>query len=212
MTGVGPTSQRSSSPQEGVTGLEESGNAPAPSPAMQRAARMNVANMLRSMLPLVVICLVIVGWTTLRQSPDERVRTVDPTSTVQLAAARADYPVQAPIGLAVGFRSTSARTNAGNAAPGDPVTVEIGYLTPKNEFAGFVESDDATATPVRTVLDGAQQRGTVDIGGTAWTRSTTKRGETALSRRVGPVTLVVTGSAGDSELTTVAAAVRPHSG
>ena len=179
---------------------------------MQRAAQMSAANIVRSLLPLVVICLVIVGWTTLRQAPDQRVQTADPASTVRLAAARAGYPVQAPTGLAPGFLPTSARTDAGNAAPGDPVTLEIGYLTPKKEYAGFVESDDATATPVRAVLDGAEQRGTVDIGGTAWTRSTTRRGETALSRTVNRVTLVVTGSAGDAELTTVAASIRPHSG
>lgn len=185
---------------------------PAPSAAMQRAGRMTAANMLRSMLPLVVICLIVVGWTALRQAPDERVQTVDPSSTVQLAAARASYPVQAPIGLPSGFRVTSARTDAGNASKGAPVTLEIGYLTPKNEYAGFAESDDPRATAVRSVLDGAQAKGTVDIGGAAWNRSRTSRGETALTRAVGKVTLVVTGSASDAELTEVATAVRPHSG
>jgi hypothetical protein len=173
---------------------------------------MNAANMLRSLLPLVVICLIIVGWTALRQAPDERIQTVDPSSTVQLAAARASYPVQAPTGLPSGFRVTSARTDAGNAGKGAPVTLEIGYLTPKNEYAGFAESDDPQATAVRTVLDGAQPKGTVDVAGTAWTRVRTTRGETALSRTVGKVTLVVSGSASDAELTEVAALVRPHSG
>ena len=37
---------------------------------MQRLARFNVANMVRSLLPLVVLSLVIVGWTALRQGPD----------------------------------------------------------------------------------------------------------------------------------------------
>jgi hypothetical protein len=178
---------------------------------MQRAARMNAANMLRSILPLVLICLGIVWFTALRQSPDERMQTVDPSTTISLAAARAHYPVQAPTGL-TGYRATSARTNAGNATPGSPVTLEIGYLTPKNEYAGFVESDDPGASEVHAVMDGATQKGTVDIGGTTWTRSTTQRGETALSRRVGSVTLVVSGSASDAELTQVAGSVRPHAG
>lgn len=192
----------------GVPGHTE----PAPSAAMQRAARMTAANMLRSMLPLVVICLIVVGWAALRQGPDERLQTVDPSSTVALAAARASYPVQAPAGLPSGFRVTSARTDAGNASKGAPVTLEIGYLTPKNQYAGFAESDDPRASAVRTVLDGAQAKGTADIGGATWNRSRTTRGETALSRTVGKVTLVVTGSASDAELTEVAAAVRPHSG
>ncbi|HEV7210221.1 MAG TPA: DUF4245 domain-containing protein [Blastococcus sp.] len=210
MTDVGPTSQRSPHAQDG-SGSGDDGTAPA-SPTMQRLARFNVANMVRSLLPLVVLCLVIVGWTALRQGPDERVQTVDPSTTVHLAAARASYPVQAPSGLAKGYLPTSARTNAGNVTKGAPVTLEIGYLTPEKQFAGFTESDDPGAQPVHDVLDGATPHGTADIGGAQWTRSTTERGETALSRTVGRVTLVVTGSASAEELTAVAASVRPYSG
>jgi hypothetical protein len=179
---------------------------------MQRAARMSAANMLRSLGPLVLLCLVIVGFTSWRQQADERVQTVDPASTVHLAAARAGYPVQAPAGLDRRYLATSARTDAGNATPGKPVTLQIGYLTPARRFAGFVESDDPGAQAVHDVLDGATPDGSVDIAGVPWTRSTTKRGEIALSRTVGAVTLLVTGSAGQPELATVAGAVRPYSG
>jgi len=173
---------------------------------------MNAANMLRSLGPLVLLCLAIVAFTKWRQGPEERVQTVDPASTVQLAAARAGYPVQAPAGLAAGSRTTSARTDAGSARPGGPVTLEIGYLTPLQQYAGFVESDDPGAQPVRAVLSGATPHGSVDIAGNAWTRSATTRGETVLSRTVGSVTLLVTGSATEKELETVAGAVRPYSG
>ncbi|CAA9265677.1 MAG: hypothetical protein AVDCRST_MAG57-3132 [uncultured Blastococcus sp.] len=184
--------------------------APQPSPAVERANRMNAGNMLRSLLPLVVICLVIVGWTALQQSEDAGVRTVDPASTVQLAAARADYPVLVPTGLPDAYRSTSARTDAGAAGEGDPVTLEIGYLTPDEEFAGFVLSDDRRAGPLAAVLDGAEERGTLDVGGQQWTRSTTEKGETALSWEDGEVTMVVFGSAEDGELEAVAASVEPY--
>jgi hypothetical protein len=124
MTGVGPTSQRPSSPE---------GDALPPaaeSPAIQRAARMNAANMVRSLLPLVVICLAVVAWTTFRQGPDVHpVRQIDPSTTVDLAAARATYPILYPQGLDAGYRPTSARTDAGAAAEGDAVTLEIGYVT-----------------------------------------------------------------------------------
>ena len=203
MTGAGPTSSRPQSP-EGATPP-----APASNPPIQRAGRINAANMLRSLLPLVVICLVIVGWTALRQRGDEVVHEVDPSSTIQLAAARASYPVVAPQGLPAGYRVTSARTDAGNASAGDPVTLEIGYLTPKEDFAGFVVSDDPRADPVAAVLDKAKDNGTVEVAGQRWTRSTTERGETALSRDVGGVVVVVSGSAAEKELETVAAAVRP---
>ena len=199
MTGSGPTGEQPPSPA-------------AVSPAMQRAARMSAANMVRSLAPLVVLCLVIVWFTALRQQPEERVQTVDPTSTVHVAAARAGYPLQAPTGLDRRYLSTSARTNAGSATAGQPVTLEIGYLTPARKYAGFVESDDPGAQPVRDVLSGATPHGSVDIAGVPWTRSTTRRGETALSRTVAGVTLLVTGSASDPELTAVAAALRPYSG
>jgi hypothetical protein len=199
MTGSGPTNEQTTSPAEAT-------------PAMQRAARMSAANMLRSLGPLVLLCLAIVWFANLRQQPEERVQTVDPTTTVQLAAARAGYPVQAPAGLDRHYLATSARTNAGNARPGGPVTLEIGYLTPSRQYAGLVESDDPGAQPVHDVLDGATPNGSVDVAGAAWTRSTTKRGETALSRTAGAVTLLVTGSAPEKELETVVGALRPYSG
>jgi hypothetical protein len=211
MTGVGPPSERQHS-----SGDDGPSTTPPPtvSPAMERARRLNTGNMLRSMLPLVVICLVIVGWTNFRQSKDaaDPVHEVDPSTSVQLAAARASYDLLVPQGLDDGYRATSARTDAGNAAEGDPVTLEIGYLTPRGEYAGFVVSDDRRAEPVATVLDGAQEKGSVDIGGQAWTRAVTDRDETALSREDGDVIVVITGSASDEELETVAAAVRPYSG
>lgn len=168
--------------------------------------------MLRSLGPVVLVCLALVAYTDLRQKADERVQTVDPASAVQLAAARAGYPVQVPTGLDRRYLTTSARTNAGDAVGGKPVTLEIGYLTPARQYAGFVESDDPGAQPVHDVLEGATPHGSADIRGVAWTRSTTRRGETALSHVAGGVTLLVTGSATEQELETVAAAVRPYSG
>ncbi|WP_100501768.1 DUF4245 domain-containing protein [Geodermatophilus chilensis] len=198
MSSAGPTSQPP---------------AQVPPPAIERTNRMSAANMLRSLVPLVLICLALVGWMTFRQSGVDPVREVDPASTVQLAAARAGYPVVAPADLPDGYRPTSARTDAGEAEAGDPVTLEIGYLTPSAEYAGFVVSDDARADAVDAVLAGAQQQeGTVDLGGQAWTRGTTERGETVLSRTADGVTVLVTGSASDAELETVAGSVRPYSG
>ena len=202
MTGPGPTDQRPTSP--------EGDPPPVIDPAIERANRLNAANMLRSMLPLVLICLLIVWWTTLRQSGDVGVRTVDPSSTVQLAAARAGYPLVVPTGLGEDYRVTSARTDAGNADEGDPVTLEIGYLTPAEEYAGFVVSDDPRADPVAAVLDGADEQGAVDVDGQSWTRVVTEKDETALVREADGVTAVVTGSASDEELREVAAAVEPY--
>jgi hypothetical protein len=174
---------------------------------------MTAVNMLRSLLPLVVIVLLVAGWNAFRQdSSVDPVRTVDPSSTVRQAAAQASYTVLVPSGLSSGYRPTSARTDAGSVRHGDPVTLQIGYLTPSQQYAGFAESDDPRADALTSVLDGAQEHGTVDLGGTVWTRSTTGRGETALSLRSGSLTVVITGSASDTELRTVAGSVRPYSG
>jgi Protein of unknown function (DUF4245) len=202
MTGAGPTSEQFPTP---------AGATPPPvSPAIERANRMNAANMLRSLLPLVVICLLLVAWQSFRSSGDVGVRTVDPSTTVQLAAARAGYQLVVPTDLDEGYRPTSARTDAGNADEGDPVTLEIGYLTPEEEFAGYVISDDSRAAPLRRVLDGAEEQGTESIGDRDWSRRATADGETALVLETGGATVLVFGSAADDELDEVAASVRPY--
>lgn len=208
MTEVGPTSPRPADRPE----TPAPAGATAPSPAVERANRMSAANMVRSLLPLVVICLLLVAWQAFRASSEDTVREVDPASTVRLAAERAGYAVEAPAGLPEDYRPTSARTDAGFAGEGDPVTLEIGYLTPSSEFAGFTISDDPRAEPVRAALDGATDEGPVDLDGESWTRLTTERGETALTRESEGAVLVVTGSASDEELRTVAAAVGPAGG
>jgi hypothetical protein len=172
--------------------------------------------MLRSLVPLVLVILGIVWWTSFRQSPDvQPVKEIDPSTTVQLAANRADYPLLLPTDLPHGYRPTSARTDAGDAKPGDPVTLEIGYVTPSDQFAGFVVSDDPRGDAVAALLNDATAAGSVQIGGDTWTRATRlheREEETVLSRSVDGVTVVVSGSAPEKELETVAGAVRPYSG
>ncbi|CCG01822.1 conserved protein of unknown function [Blastococcus saxobsidens DD2] len=184
---------------------------PPPASAVERANRMSAANMIRSLLPLVVICLLVVGWQAFLHNPEDPVREIDLANTLRLADLRADYPLLVP-DLDEEYRPTSVRTDAGNAGEGEPVTVQIGYVTPSGAYAGFVVSDDSDAEAVRGVLDGATEAGDLEIEGAEWSRSTTQRGETALSRVDDGITLVVTGSAGDDELTAVAAAVEPYAG
>lgn len=181
------------------------------SSSQERAAKFTAANMVRSLLPLTVIVLALVGLVALRQNGADPVRTVETTSAVQLTAARASYEVLAPQGLPDGWAPTSARTDAGQAVDaGDPVTLSIGYFTPDEEYAGFVIGDDPRAQDLAAVLDGAREGDTVDIGGRQWTRLTTARGETGYRLTDGSATVVVTGSAPDDELRTLAASVQPY--
>lgn len=183
-------------------------SAPAPSPALVRAQKFNAANMGRSLLPLVVLILLIVGLVTLRQNPKDPIQTVETTSSTQLAAARASYPLLVPQDLPDDWRATSISTDAGKAVDtGDPVTLQIGWYTPGEEYAGYTISDDAEATPLTDILDEATDRGSTQIGGRTWAQLTTQRGETAYRFVDGPVTAVVTGSASDQELHELADAV-----
>jgi hypothetical protein len=210
---------RSSRPDEQhppvVPPAAEAGAAPSAgsqklSPAEVRALKFTARNMVWSLLPLTVLILVMVWWTQLRQ-PDESVRPVQIDSSVFLASQRADYPLLVPQGLSAGWQPTSVRTDAGAASnPGDPVTLQIGWYTPEGEYAGYVVSDDAEVDALTDVLDDATAEGTAQVDGVPWQRLTTGRGETALTRTEGTATLLVTGSASEQELETLAGAVGPY--
>lgn len=197
---------------QGQRGPEPAPAAPAPSSAQVRAQKFNAANMVRSLLPLTVIILLVVGLMALRQNPEDPVRTVQTQSSTQLAAARADYPLLVPQDLPEDWRATSITTDAGAAVDeGDPVTLQIGWLTPGEEFAGYTVSDDPRAAALTDVLGGATDEGSADIGGRTWTRLTTSREETAYRLDAGDgVTAVVTGSASDEELATLAGALEVY--
>ncbi len=105
-------------------------------PANDRLAAFTPANMVRSLLPLTVLILVIVGVTSLRQNPEDPVREVETGPSIALAAERASYPLLVPQGLPEAWRPTSVRTDAVDGAAGDPVTLEMGWFTPAEEYAG----------------------------------------------------------------------------
>ena len=180
------------------------------SPAVERLQRFTAANMIRSLLPLVLGCLLVVGITALRQNPEDPVREVDTTSAERAVSQLASYQLLVPRGLSDDWRATSVRTNAGQASDGDQVSLQIGWLTPAEEFATYVISDDPGTTALTDVLDDATDDGSQQVGGETWQRLTTERGETALTRTEGTATLVVTGSASDDELATLAGSLQPY--
>ena len=203
-------------PETGQPGQQPGGapgpvptQAPAP-PAVDRLQKFTAANMVRSLVPLVLGCLLIVGVTALRQNPDDPVREVDPTTAERTVSELAGYDLLAPRGLSDDWRATSVRTDAGRASAGDPVTLQIGWLTPAEEFAEYVVSDDRDDSALTDVLADATEDGAQQIDGDQWERLTTPRGETALTRTEGTATLLVTGSASDDELATLAGSLQPY--
>jgi hypothetical protein len=203
---VGSTPAAASTPAAGSTPAGKTEL----SPAELRALKFTARNMVWSLLPLTVLILVMVGWAALRQ-PDDPVHPVEIDSSLFLVQQRADYPLLVPQGLPSGWQPTSVRTDAGAATErGTPVTLQIGWYTAGGEYAGYVISDAADAPALTDVLDGATDAGTAQVDGTPWRRLTTERGETALTRPQGTTTLLVTGSASEGELETLAGAVRPY--
>ena len=223
MSETGPSGQRpaeqpatAGDPPAGSTVTSSTDRPPTPEapparPAVDRMAKFTYRNMFWSLVPLVVICLLLVGWSAFKFNGQDPVKTVETESSVRAAAEVAGYPVLAPQDLGKGWRSTSVRTDAGSAKPGDEVTLQIGWYTPGDHYAEYVISDDPRATALTGVLDHATGGGTVDVDGTDWERRTTDRGETVLTRTEGPATLLVTGSASERELETLAGAVAPVS-
>ena len=146
---------------------------------------MNAANMVRSLLPLVAD---LPGHRVVDQlsgrAPTKPVREVDPSSTVAAGRRPRELPDRRPAGAApTDYRPTSARTDAGTPPSGRPGDPGDRLLTPSEEFAGFVVSDDRRADAARRRPRRRREAGTVEVGGPTWTRSTTQRGETALVAR-----------------------------
>jgi hypothetical protein len=189
---------------------QPTGTAPTEAPAVDRMARFTAANMIRSLLPLVLGCLLVVGITAVRQNPEDPIREVDTTSAERAVSRLASYPLLVPRGLADEWRPTSVRTNAGTATAGDPLTLQIGWLTPAEEFAQYAISDDPEAAALTDVLTDATAEGSRQVDGETWEQLATERGETVLTRTAGTATLLVTGSASDDELTTLASSLEPY--
>jgi uncharacterized protein DUF4245 len=114
--------------------------------------------------------------------------------------------VLSPTGLPKAWRANSASFDS---TPGR-AHLHVGFATPGSLFAGLDESNGPAAQLVSRVLGprGANVTGTTTIAGESWERRRSQRGEQALTMTTGPLTLVVTGSATDAQLRTLAGSLR----
>ena len=174
-----------------------------------RLGKLTAANMLRSLLPLVVMVLAMAYFC----SPQDLhpVIEIDPSNSIRYAASLAEIGLPLPE-LAETWRPTSVDV----AAPADgqpgPVTLTIGYLTPSEEFARYVVSTDPASTLIDDLLNDANRVGRLTIAGQSWMMFTTNRGEQLYLRTDGDLRLVVTGSAGEAEIRTLAESLVPYRG
>jgi hypothetical protein len=160
-----------------------------------------VANIFRSLVPLVALVLVAV-WLWWPEA-GSRVHVIDPGGDLRAASQFAPYRVVSAQGLPPGWRPTSSRLDRPTSAV---VTVQVGYLSPAGRYARYVQSNLRTDDLLNAQIPGAAPDGTVAVGGRPWQRYRTGSGETALVLP-GAVTLLVTGSAGPDELSALAASL-----
>lgn len=167
--------------------------------------RQTAVDMVRSMavVLVVVFAIVLLAW---RPEP-EAVKVVETSSTVELAARDAQFPIVAPAGLVQGWRATSVRWEPTEESESEPV-LHIGYVTPGDQYAqvsvapviaeSFLDEQTANGAPT----------GTQAVGDATWERwESTKRRSLVLIE--GSVATVVSGGAEWSELIALAESLEP---
>jgi len=143
---------------------------------------------------------------TWRPLPDP-VRVVDPAPVVAQAAAQADFAVQAPVGLPGGWRPTSARWQPTERSGAVPV-LHVGYLTPADAYAQVTQARIDYGPYLAEQTANGVAIGPQDIANRTWVRMDSGADRSLVLTEDG-VTTVVRGSADWSELTLLAAALRP---
>jgi Protein of unknown function (DUF4245) len=171
----------------------------------RRAPGRSFTGLLWAMIPVLVVLVVLVVWQ--QAGTDAPRETLDPTGDV--AYARSIAPVPFPdVVPPQGWQATSSQVDAPAGEKRSPVTLQIGFVTPAGKYAEVVVSDQAPVTVLRQVAQGATEDGTTPVGGAAWERYRSQRGEVVLVRRVGRATALVTGDASEADLVTAAASIR----
>lgn len=163
------------------------------------------ADMLRSVLLVVVLVLLLWGFSELSDTEREPpVRVVDYSGQLSAARDAADYGVLAPSGLGPAWRATSVELQTS----GDAVRWHLGMLTPQDEYVGLEQYDGESATLAAEHLDGLRRAGRTRIDNVTW-EIWTGEVDDALVRRDAGVTTVVVGTASPDTLERFTAALTP---
>jgi Protein of unknown function (DUF4245) len=129
---------------------------------------------------------------------------VDPASALSEARATRAFPVAEPTGLDSGWRTVSARYQRG--ADGD--LLRLGYLTPGGDGVQLVQGNVPAERLLPRELTGkARPDGQLDVTGATWQRYLARPGERALVLLESTRTVIVIGSAAESDLRALAGAV-----
>ena len=137
--------------------------------------------------------------------------SIDYITIAGQAQVNSDQPLLAPV-LPDTWGANDARFESRSQVP----TWYIGFVTPKTQFIALNQGIDANPTWQATVLDNATETGSVTIDGVTWTvfdqRDSASPGNCAYSMATtfGDSTIVLHGTASDSEFEALATAISPE--
>ncbi|GAB3305547.1 DUF4245 family protein [Epidermidibacterium keratini] len=176
-------------------------------------------DMLRSMLPIVIIVLVFAAFCVPRGS--QRDPRIDPSVDITSAAQAVDFEVVAPDGLSDEWVPTSSKLlRAGDAESGQPNGLSIGYISPAEDYALFTIRQGLRAEMLSAAVDPADVTkdpagDPVEIAGREWTPITTSEGDGYVNvsgEGETAVVIVLSGTADAAELRELAGSLAPAAG
>ena len=148
---------------------------------------------------------------TYRDRP-EAVRVIDPAPALEDARALAPFEVVAPLGLPATWRATSARyDNAATSIVPNAALWHVGYVTPSGAYASLDQAEGDPKVLVRSLLEGARASGDGTGSFSGWQKWENAAGDrSAYVLEGADSTIVVHGSADDTELAVLAASLSPQ--
>lgn len=179
---------------------------PAAAEVVAAAARSERSpkDMALSLLVLLVPIALLIGFYRVFLGGDQPAQ-VDPAPTIAQARSINAFPVSEPVGLAAGWQSVTATLQR----PAGAATLRLGYLSPDGEGVQLVQSNVPAEQFLPTELTGkGQPQGVTEVRGRNWQRYTARAGEQALVLMEPGRTVIVVGSARESELRDLAGSLR----
>ncbi|MGX7678158.1 DUF4245 domain-containing protein [Jatrophihabitans sp. DSM 45814] len=160
------------------------------------------ANLWRGLLVVLVVVGLAVIFAWPRAPHSDGIHVVNVTGPIASARTAAGFTLVVPVALDPKWRPTS--TEFDPAGPSSGASFRIGYVSPSGKYAEFLESNDASVAAQYGPLTSDK---TVTIDGVSWAGLERSDGRQVLQRSIGPVTVVVTGSADQAELSALAASL-----
>ncbi|MCZ9881371.1 DUF4245 domain-containing protein [Arthrobacter sp. B2a2-09] len=189
-----------------ATGNQESGQAAVKPVIAAKAAKRANASVIGMLIALLLCVLAFLPIVLMNPAPKSS--GYRPNVDVAATAANAkDVAGFTPVAPDTGdtFSPNYARWNSGT---GDGVpTWEVGYVTPKQMFIGIVQTRKANPTWIFQQTGSAPITGTRSAGGHDWELHDTAKGNRSMVLNYRGTTIILSGSAGLDEFSTLAAAV-----